>query len=440
MTDAVWLEGLAADCAGAPLPDSLAGWREDLPDTLRELVNRVATAGGGIWLVGGSVREALLGRGAYDHDLATTLHPDQVIEIFPRAIPTGAAFGTVTVRIGEDSDHYEVTTLRSEGTYGDGRRPDKVDYSESLLEDLSRRDFTINAIAVDLARSQIHDPFGGMDDLDEQVLQAVGIASERLGEDGLRLMRGYRFMDQGAQGVWAPDPALSAALIECGHMLQHVAAERVWSEFKRILAGWNAAQVLERMRVDGMLSRIFPGWDADLAAQHVLRAPKGEAAICRLVLLAADVDHARWRRLDHDMRELTLSNRDREHILEVHRLLGQLPDDVAETRRYRFAVGDRIESHLAVEDVLRPEASAEARAALAVLPALRGGDKPLVDGHELARAAEMPMGRRLGRLKSWLHRMQIELDLDDTEEILGLLDIIDWQNGDAESWPGPEWP
>ena len=152
MADSAWLEGVAGDLQGDSLSAALVEWKSELPEALREVCNRIATAGGGVWLVGGSVREALLGNPWKDLDLATTLNPDDVLEIFPRALPTGTQFGTVTVRLVDSDMQFEVTTLRSEGSYGDGRRPDEVAFGDSLEEDLSRRDFTINAMALDLAR------------------------------------------------------------------------------------------------------------------------------------------------------------------------------------------------------------------------------------------------------------------------------------------------
>ena len=440
MVDNAWLEGVAGDLVGEALPAVLIEWKKGLPEALREVCNRIATADGGVWLVGGSVREALLGNPWKDLDLATTLSPDDVLEIFPRALPTGTQYGTVTVRLVDSDMQFEVTTLRSEGSYGDGRRPDEVAFGDSLEEDLSRRDFTINAMAMDLARDILHDPYDGRGDLEEQRLIAVGEAEERLGEDGLRLLRAYRFMDQGKQGVWQPDAALSKALVSCREMLENVSEERVWSEFRRILSGKNAAAILQRMRADGMLSRILPGWDADIALQHLLNAPEADVFACRLVLLASDIPNERWRRLDHDLRALTLSNRDRGRVMDLHRLLNHLPSDLPEYRRYRASVGDLIDAHLAVEEVLHPEASSSVRQTLATLAPLKAGSRPLIDGHVLATATELPSGRRLGRLKEWLYRIQIDQDLANSDEVLALLDVLDWVATDPELWPDTGWP
>ena len=440
MAESAWLEGVAGDLVGESLPEALQSWKNDLPEALREVCNRIATVEGGIWLVGGSVREAMLGNPWKDLDLATSLNPDEILEIFPRAIPTGAQYGTVTVRVADSDMQFEVTTLRMEGTYGDGRRPDEVQFGRSLEEDLSRRDFTINAMAIDLARELLYDPYRGVDDLQNMCLNAVGTAEERLGEDGLRLLRAYRFMDRGHNGIWQPDEALSKALITCGHMLENVSEERVWSEFRKILTGENAATVLERMKKDGMLSRILPGWDADIDLQHLLDFADTDVFACRLVLLSSEIPNERWRRLEHDLRALTLSNHDRNRVLNLHRLLGHLPTNIGEFRRYRAHVGDMVDAHLAVEGVLRPIATSTVREALDALNPLKAGNQPLVDGHLLAATSELPSGRRLGRLKEWLFRIQIEQDLATTEEILALLDILDWKTTDPESWPDTGWP
>ena len=126
--------------------------------------------------------------------------------------------------------------------------------------------------------------------------------------------------------------------------------------------------------------------------------------------------------------------------MKLHRLLKHLPADMSEYRRYRSSVGDLIDSHLAIEDVLQPASAASVRDALATLPPLKAGNQPLVDGHLLATASELSFGRRLGRLKEWLFRIQIEQDLATTDEVLALLEILDWVATDPESWPDSDWP
>src|SRR5207237_2490940 len=137
------------------------------------------------------VRDLLLGRVASDWDVATDARPDELVKTFPRAIPTGIQHGTVTVVLG--GRHYEVTTLRGETTYSDGRRPDAVHFVDDIVADLARRDFTVNAIAVDPSNGALVDPFDGRKDLAAKILRAVGKPIERFSEDGLRVLRAARF-------------------------------------------------------------------------------------------------------------------------------------------------------------------------------------------------------------------------------------------------------
>ena len=188
-------EGLLADVTGLSMP-SLFQENEDLSHVLD-----VLCAGGyGAWVVGGAVRDSLLGKIPSEYDICTTATPNEVIESFEDTIPTGVKFGTITVKSG--TSMFEVTTLRTETGYGDGRRPDVVEWGNSLLTDLSRRDFTINAMAYDLARELLHDPFQGKRDLENKCLRAAGNANQRLSEDGLRILRAYRFMDRQENGIW----------------------------------------------------------------------------------------------------------------------------------------------------------------------------------------------------------------------------------------------
>src|ERR1700733_15295040 len=157
----------------------------DLCERLRSKVKRA-------WIVGGCVRDTLLGRVAADWDIATDARPKELLALFPRAIPTGIEHGTVTGM--KDGRPYEVTTLRGEGTSSDGRRPDWVEFVDDITADLARRDFTVNAIAIDPLDGKVIDPFDGQGDLARKVLRAVGDPGERFAEDGLRVLRAARFV------------------------------------------------------------------------------------------------------------------------------------------------------------------------------------------------------------------------------------------------------
>jgi tRNA nucleotidyltransferase (CCA-adding enzyme) len=156
-----------------------------------EILLRLRAAGYEAYYVGGCVRDTLLGRPVHDWDIATAAEPARVQALFPRTVPTGLRHGTVTVLTG--SGQAEVTTFRVDGDYRDGRHPASVRFVRTLREDLSRRDFTVNAMAMDEAGS-LTDLFGGRDDLARRLIRCVGEPETRFREDALRMLRAYRFL------------------------------------------------------------------------------------------------------------------------------------------------------------------------------------------------------------------------------------------------------
>lgn len=210
-----------------------------MPQEVRSLLARLESAGYQGWAVGGCVRDTLRGAVPSDWDVTTDARPERVMALFgERAIPTGLKHGTVTVCAGET--HVEVTTFRRDGTYSDHRRPDAVQFSSSLEEDLARRDLTVNAMAMDL-RGHICDPFGGQEDLSRRVLRCVGDPLRRLDEDALRIMRTLRFA---AVLGFAIEPDTSAALHRRAPLLADIAAERILVEMNKLLTGEHMASVL----------------------------------------------------------------------------------------------------------------------------------------------------------------------------------------------------
>ena len=143
------------------------------------------------YVVGGSIRDILIGKNVYDWDITTDASCEQIEKLFKKTLPTGIKYGTITVLL--DDGNYEITTFRCDEKYSDGRRPDKVTFTKNINEDLSRRDFTVNAIAYDPVNNLLVDPFDGQKDIKNRVLRAVGDPLMRLSEDGLRAMRACRF-------------------------------------------------------------------------------------------------------------------------------------------------------------------------------------------------------------------------------------------------------
>lgn len=192
------------------------------------------------YLVGGCVRDAMMGTMPHDFDLTTNALPDEMLRIFSghRIIETGLKHGTVTVV--SEGENVEITTYRIDGTYLDNRRPSDVTFTRSLGEDLSRRDFTVNALAYS-PKDGLVDLFGGMADLENAVIRCVGEPDRRFGEDGLRIMRALRFAAVLGFDIHK-DTSLS--IHNSKHLLSNISAERIYAELKKLLCGKSAADVI----------------------------------------------------------------------------------------------------------------------------------------------------------------------------------------------------
>ena len=205
---------------------------ERIPAYVGEVLNTLERGGFQAFCVGGCVRDCLLGRTPEDWDVTTSARPEELMALFQgRAIPTGLRHGTVTVR--SRHKNVEVTTFRVDGGYADHRHPDSVAFTGSLEEDLSRRDFTVNAMALDL-RGTITDPWSGQADLKAGVLRAVGEPEKRFQEDALRMMRGLRFSSVLGFRI---ESGTAAAIRRCRALLRDIAAERVREELTKLLCG-----------------------------------------------------------------------------------------------------------------------------------------------------------------------------------------------------------
>jgi len=234
--------------------------RTSIPDDVRKLAARLVEGGFRSWAVGGCIRDELLAemRGVptelrNDWDIATSARPEQVMKLFRRVIPTGLKHGTVTVLLGDEP--YEVTTLRGETTYSDGRHPDEVYFVEDIKDDLARRDFTINAIAYDVLADRLIDPFDGLADLEQKRLRAVGEASERFAEDGLRVLRAARFV---ATLEVELDPATERAIEPSLGSYRKVSAERIRDEWMKTMKARAPSRAFEVMRQHGLLGITAP--------------------------------------------------------------------------------------------------------------------------------------------------------------------------------------
>ena len=202
-----------------------------VPDDVQHIIDRLEASGHSAYIVGGCVRDAIMGRTPHDYDICTSALPDEVLAIFSdrKVIETGLKHGTVTVQ--GDADYYEVTTYRIDGEYTDGRHPDEVKFVDDVVQDLSRRDFTINAMAYN-ARTGLMDPFHGYEDIQNGLIRCVGNPTNRFNEDALRIMRAVRFA---ATCGFTIHKDTYDAMLSLRHLLVHVSEERKTSEFCKML-------------------------------------------------------------------------------------------------------------------------------------------------------------------------------------------------------------
>lgn len=229
--------------------------RITVPEGAQLVLNRLHAAGYEAYVVGGCVRDSLLGREPEDWDITTSALPDEVKAVFRRTIDTGIRHGTVTVRMRGQS--YEVTTYRVDGDYKDARHPSEVTFTRSLLEDLRRRDFTINAMAYSPEQGII-DEFDGLGDLRRGLIRAVGDAKERFTEDALRMMRAVRFA---AQLDYRIEAETAEAIRALAPNLSRISAERIRTELEKLLVSAHPEE-LRRMYELGVTRVILPEFDA----------------------------------------------------------------------------------------------------------------------------------------------------------------------------------
>ncbi len=440
-----------------------------IPPAVRRICQTLAEAGFRSWVVGGIVRDLLLAQADAadprgDWDLATDAHPKQVMKLFRRVIPTGIQHGTVTVMIGQEG--FELTTLRGETTYSDGRHPDSVYFVDDIAADLARRDFTVNAIAYDPLADVLIDPHGGLDDLRAGRLRAVGDARARFAEDGLRALRAARFVAKLEMDL---DPATEAAIAPSLDSYRKVSAERIRDEWLKALAARQPSRAFEVMRRTGLLDVSAP----ELATLHGVKQNRYHAhdvwehtlrcldhcpprPLVRLAALLHDVAKPQTRSFsektndytfyEHEregahvaeqiLRRLRFSNEERSHVVHLvrHHLVvydeswsdaavrrwlqrvtpDHVEDVLALNRADILAKGREVSDELARCDALRTrlEAVVAAGAALTVRDLA-------INGHDLRQELDVEPGPVMGQvLKQLLDEVTEHPELNDRQELL----------------------
>jgi tRNA nucleotidyltransferase (CCA-adding enzyme) len=382
----------------------------------RAIAERGATRGARVWVVGGAVRDLALGRAPKDIDLASALRPEQIEQLFPSTVPVGKAFGTIL--IVQDGLAVEHTTFRSESGYSDRRRPDQVEFGQSIEEDSARRDFTCNALYLDPLLDLHADPRGGLEDLARGCLRCVGDPRLRFAEDGLRLVRMARFA--GALEL-EPAPGVLEAAMESRAALAGVAPERVLRELERIFARPGHARAIELLARAGLVGELFPG--LDLGEERLWafgRLPEAPGLECGLALLFQGDTSEGEQRLER----LRVSRGTRRLVLDAWGCLDDLRllDRARRSQRVRLERRPGFESALRVAgasgfdrtllDELAAEKQALGQEGLEPAPWLRSKD---------LEAAGLPKGPRWGELLKAAETAQLDGRIQNSREALAWL-------------------
>ncbi|MBZ4418529.1 CCA tRNA nucleotidyltransferase [Myxococcus sp. RHSTA-1-4] len=360
----------------------------DIPRPVLDVIARLRELGHAVYLVGGCVRDMVRKVHPKDFDVATSALPEEVQRAFRKVIPTGIQHGTVTVVQG--GTHVEVTTFRSEGDYLDGRRPSSVAFERDIVKDLSRRDFTINAMAYNPLDRDLVDPFGGQADLQAHLIRCVGSAQERFSEDGLRPMRAVRFA---AVLGFSLDPATRDAIPATLGVFRKVALERVREELTKLILSPRAEGGLVLLADTGLLEVFLPevaraSPEAARLARAAVQAAPVEVEVRLAVLLADLVDRPLAR--DIGLR-LKFPNKVADHVallVEHAKLEERVGESDPALRRLLARVGLAQLSHLiavarARVTVRAPERLPEVEALFARLESLAAA-KPPLSAKELA--------------------------------------------------------
>lgn len=215
----------------------------EVPSNIAMILDKLENAGYEAWIVGGCVRDSLMGITPHDFDVTTSALPEETERVFAgmRVIETGLKHGTITVL--SDGEPVEITTYRIDGEYHDSRRPDSVTFTRSLREDIARRDFTMNGIAYSPKRG-LFDEFGGAGDIHGGIIRCIGEPERRFTEDALRILRGLRF--SASLGFWIED-GTAAAMLDCRELLNNISAERIFSELSKLLTGRRSGENILRV-------------------------------------------------------------------------------------------------------------------------------------------------------------------------------------------------
>ncbi|UDI78257.1 CCA tRNA nucleotidyltransferase [Staphylococcus taiwanensis] len=274
------------------------------------ILEKIEEHGYEAYFVGGSVRDYLLNRPIHDIDITTSATPDEIESLFDKTIPIGKEHGTINVvHLGEN---YEVTTFRAEAEYIDHRRPSEVYFVRNLKEDLQRRDFTINAIAMD-KDFKVYDYFGGQMDLEQHVIRTVGTAQERFSEDALRIIRGLRFQSQ--LNFTIENETFLAMQNQIAD-IKHLSIERIIVEFKKLITGKNVNQSYNNMLQLNLFNYVPFFKELNMSMTEITDSIRFELWLA--ILITKEQPQS-------SLTTLKMSNQEKTDIQLYHRIIVELP-------------------------------------------------------------------------------------------------------------------
>lgn len=365
-----------------------------IPDYALEVMKALWEAGEEVYIVGGCVRDAVLGSEPNDYDMAVSCLPERTVEILSgfRTVATGLSHGTVTAI--SQGRPIELTTFRVDGSYTDMRRPDSVSFTRSVGEDLARRDFTVNAMAYS-EKTGLIDLFGGIEDADRRIIRAVGDPERRFGEDALRIMRAFRFSAQLGFDIH-PDTARAAE--KCRDGLGKIARERIFAEFIRLICSKSPEGALSQMKNLGILPYVTPGYiPEDRIFELMGLMPPADTDRLGFYLSQADRQRA-----GEILSYLKCSNRQRSGALAISQNSHRTVSDARDIRVLRSQIGEYARSALRASVLLGVNsADAEDMARGEVAPckiselAVGGGDMIAlgISGRNIGEALEYLLSR-----------------------------------------------
>ena len=311
----------------------------DMPENANRIIHTLQDAGYEAFIVGGCVRDAVLGKTPDDWDITTSAKPMEVKALFSRTIDTGLQHGTVTVMFGKEG--YEVTTYRVDGKYEDHRRPNSVTFTGNLIEDMQRRDFTINAMAYNDDEGVV-DHFHGMEDLDAHIIRCVGKPSERFDEDALRILRALRFS---AQLDFEIDEATKDAIRNQAKFLEDISAERIQVELTKLLMSDHPERLITAYEL-GVTKIVLPEFDTMMETPQVNKHHAynvGEHTV-RVICEVPKDKALRWAALLHDVAKPVTRTNDgvSDHFYGHNEVGVEMADKVLKRLKFDNATIERV--------------------------------------------------------------------------------------------------